>query len=273
MLPDAATSLLAKEPIVTPSRIKAITRLFADRKLSRRQSLTAAQDASPEASSTAPDAEHGPEMLFVQSFQSGSIAPVTGEAGRYAVTLNNGLGQTIYFSDRPDRVVGAAPTRQFLDGLGFFDDNPPNAALIVEASSGETDLAVVELFAPVYDDATHTVTYEMAVLETWEDTTDLGFTGAPADLSTFDPEFGAAHLFIDDCADYEIFCIHYETRTMAGSIPSSDHDGYCYSWMGYECLPCQPWHWNALDATSYWNQQCNARFPACDNSCDATNVA
>ncbi len=50
-------------------------------------------------------------MLFVQSFQSGSIAPVDGAEGRYTVTLEQGLGQTIYFSDRPERIVGTEPHR------------------------------------------------------------------------------------------------------------------------------------------------------------------
>ena len=45
------------------------------------------------------------------AFQSGTVAPKDGPEGRYTVTLEHGLGQTIYFSDRPDRIVGAAPTR------------------------------------------------------------------------------------------------------------------------------------------------------------------
>jgi hypothetical protein len=59
------------------------------------------------------------QFLFVQSFRSGSIAPKAGTDGAYTLTLEHGLGQKIYFSDRPERVVGADPTPQFLKGFGF----------------------------------------------------------------------------------------------------------------------------------------------------------
>ena len=76
-------------------------------------------------------------MLFIQSFQSGSVVPKDGAEGRYTLTLEQGLGHTIYFSDRPDRIVGAPRPPQFLEGLGFPDDNPPNAALVVETADGQ----------------------------------------------------------------------------------------------------------------------------------------
>ncbi len=68
------------------------------------------------------------EMLFVQSADS--------------VELNNNILKltginpaTIYFSDRPDRVVGHEPTEDFVDdwnkGENSFAKNPPNAALSV----------------------------------------------------------------------------------------------------------------------------------------------
>ena len=41
--------------------------------------------------------------LFVQSFEGGSIAPKDGEDGTYTLTLEHGLGQTLYFADRPPR--------------------------------------------------------------------------------------------------------------------------------------------------------------------------
>jgi hypothetical protein len=75
-----------------------------------------AQEATP-----APAGQAGEKVqfLFVQSFRSGSIAPKAGTDGAYTLTLEHGLGQTIYFSDRPERVVGADPTPQFLKGFGF----------------------------------------------------------------------------------------------------------------------------------------------------------
>ena len=38
------------------------------------------------------------------------------------------------------------------------------------------------------------------MLAEWEDALGVGFTEAPADLAALAPSFGAAHLFIDDCA-------------------------------------------------------------------------
>src|SRR5688500_6243795 len=157
------------------SRFDAVSKLFARRRMSRRQALkqggaglaaagltaagltaAAAQEATPEPATT--DAEPETPTLFVQSFQSGTIAPTEGTEGRYTVTLEHGLGQTIYFSDRPDRIVGATPTPQFLGVLGFPADNPPNAALDVENAASETDIAVVEHITPLYIYTSHNKT-------------------------------------------------------------------------------------------------------------------
>jgi hypothetical protein len=145
-------------------RFDTLAKLFAQRRLSRRGAVkgagaglaagvlgssASAQDATPpgdEATPVATDTVTKTAFLFVQSFQSGTITPKDSEDDRYTLTLEAGLGQTIYFSDRPERIVGATPTPQFLAGLGFPDDNPPNAALVVETGPGETDIAVVELF-------------------------------------------------------------------------------------------------------------------------------
>ena len=269
---------------MNPTMIDTITRLFSDRKLSRRQSLAAgagiaagalatpalsavAQDATP----VAPDAEHGPEMLFVQSFQSGSIVPSNDVAGRYTITLDHGLGETIYFSDRPDRIVGSTPTAAFLDGLGFSDDNPPNAAILTHNQDGDSTLAVVELFDPVFDEETATLTYDVSLLEHWRDGTDLAFTETPVDVDAIGDTFGTAHLFIDDCGGTDIYCISPD-RTLGisghvGTILNGEHDGFCYSWSAMMCLPCQPWIADDEGVWRYWGQQCNLRFPDCLDNC------
>jgi hypothetical protein len=51
-------------------------------------------------------------------------------------------------ADRRERIYGAAPTPTFLQGLGFMPDNPPNAALVMDASPDDTDVVVLELTAP-----------------------------------------------------------------------------------------------------------------------------
>lgn len=273
------------------TRFDTITRLFARRRLSRPQAISetrtgraagaigasstraSAQDATP--APDAPTAPEPPELLFVQSFQSGTITPSEGEDSRYTVTLDHGIGQTIHFSDRPDRIVGATPTEQFLSGLGFTPDNPPNAAIITANEDGETTLAVVELFDPVYDTESATITYEMAMLEHWEDSASMGFTKTPVDLDALGASFGTTHLFIDgllDCPDAEMECRDMFSGDTIGVIPNSDHDGYCRSgrmWDGhYACLPCSPWYSSGDDALSYWNAQCNERFEDCNGRCE-----
>jgi hypothetical protein len=261
------------------NRFDTIARLFAERKLSRRAALAkgsaglaggalaaagldraAAQDATP----VPPSPAEKVEFLFVQSFQRGSIAPKAGAEGRYTVTLEQGLGQTVYFSDRPDRVVGATPTDQFLRGIGFAADNPPNAALVVETAPGETDVAVVELFDPVFDPAGPGVTYDVAVLANWRASLELGFAEAPADLAALAPSFGPAHLFIDDCPDTDINCecIRDEKPFRRGVLPLVSNVGMCWNYS--LCQPCEPYGHTlpSYCATyDYWKQRCKEAYP------------
>jgi len=276
------------------TRFDRIAKVFADRKLSRRQALaqggvgiaavglavagvraSAAQDATPDA--TAPDSavltddgSSGVSMLFLQSFKGGTIAPIDGNPDRYTLTLTEGLGQTIYFSDRPDRIVGASPTDQFLAALGFAESNPPNAALVAETAPGTLDIAVIELYNPVFDPTSPGVTYEVEVLKNWESSLEMGFNEAPTDLAALAPTFNAAQLFIDDCPDATMYC-HHSTNGNVGSIANSEHGGYCYSWGEVACLPCRP-DYSYSNAVKYWATQCNQRFVACNGQCQATSI-
>jgi len=241
------------------TRFDSISRLFARRKVANRVS----QEATP---AVAWDGEKVP-YLFVQSFHGGSIAPKPGEDGTYTLTLEAGLGQTIYFSDRPERVVGTSPTLEFLAGLGFSEDNPPNAALVVDDGAGTTNIAVLELLNPTYHEATHTATYEVKTLEAWENSLDLGFSAAPADLSSLPASFGPAHLFVDDCPNGTVYC-----QTAArGIIAGFDNQGFCWNYS--LCIPCEPYGHTQPDRCSvinYWTQKCNEHFDICNDVCTAT---
>jgi hypothetical protein len=268
------------------TRFDAIARLFASRRLSRRRALatggaglaaalaTADLGAPALAQGTAqPDAAHGPTMLFVQSFRAGSVAAKDGAEGRYALTLEQGLGETVYFSDRPDLVVGSTPTPRFLAGLGFPEDNPPNAALIAETAPGETEIAVLRLYSPAYDEPTHTATYEVAALQTWTRSQEQAFTETKAALPELLPSFGAAHLFIDDCPAGGIPCKiggSWEggVTQYVGGWNSWEIGGLCYSADADRCLPCSPWNPTIWEAEVYWAGQCNAQFPACNGECN-----
>jgi hypothetical protein len=254
------------------TRFDTIARFFADRRLSRRRmvakggtglaagalaatglSSAHAQEATPAA------AGEKVEFLFVQSFQSGTVAPKAGEEGTYTLTLAQGLGQTIFFSDRPQRIVGAAPTADFLAGLGFPPDNPPNAALVLAANPGDEGIAVLEVANPIYDEATHTATYDVTVLAEWERTLELGFNEVPTDLAQLAPSFGAAHLFIDDCPDITT-CYTFGLYP-AGPVPGGPI-GLCWNtWLAL-CLPCSG---QSIDEIQ---QSCNRKYPdTCGGSC------
>ncbi len=260
------------------TRFETISKLFAGRR-TRRQALAqvgaslaaavggpglarqaVAQDAAATPATTSAEDE-APMFLFLQAFQSGSVVPKEGAEGRYVLTLEQGLGQTVYFSDRPDRIVGAAPTPKFLEGLGFPDDNPPNAALVVETEAGQTEVAVLELFAPAYDEATHTATYEVAVLAEWERQGETGgavFSETTQSLAEQFPRFEAAHLFIDDCPDAAPLQCYKE----CGSDPVANLGtrGMCWSWADWTCHPCVgDWQGTAFE--------CGFNFASCISGC------
>ncbi len=104
-------------------------------------------------------------FMFVQTAQSGTLIPVEGMDNLYTLTLMGVAPQTIAFSDRPERIVVQAPMQQFLDGMCFSCDNPPNAAIEILDADGDEDLAVVELFDPVNDAANQTLQYNASFLE------------------------------------------------------------------------------------------------------------
>src|SRR5215203_5519371 len=116
-----------------PTHLDRIARLFATRRLSRRAAVAAggaaalgiagaahaAQNATP-AATPSTDEQGGVPFMFVQTFGAGSLAPKDGEDGTLTLTADHLAGQTIYFSDRPERIVGMVATERFL-GTGTDD--------------------------------------------------------------------------------------------------------------------------------------------------------
>ncbi len=263
-----------------PTRLDRLATFFADRRLSRRQAVrqgsaglaaagvaalglrgAAAQDATPVATPTVdptdphPSADTAgthPEYLFVQPFDGGAWAPKAGDEGTYTLTLTGAAAQTAYFSDRPERIVGLAPTQAFLDGLGFTPENPPNAALVAHTADGAQDILVIELLTPVYDGDAGTLTYDARVLA---DYGERGLAHLAQQQTDFEyPEtFGEGSLFIDDCPDSIDRCWYDSDtgRSYVGDITS----GNC--WDVWICEPC-----------GSYSYQCNATFPdTCQGAC------
>ena len=117
------------------------------------------------------------QLLFVQTANSGSFDGDT-------ITLDDIAAHTLYFSDRPHRIVGHFTTLSFTDNWDEGDDSfavdPPNAAIVLLDNESE-NITVVELTNPVYDSEMNTLQYVIKVL----------------DDSTLPEGFGHVVLYID----------------------------------------------------------------------------
>ena len=85
------------------------------------------------------------------------------------LTLRGITPSTLYFSDRPERVVGHMTTADFVDlwaiGDNSFESDPPNAVLaFLEPGADVPDDVVVVLREPVLDGAGD-LSYSVEVLE------------------------------------------------------------------------------------------------------------
>ncbi|MGN6031503.1 MAG: hypothetical protein ACTHQE_07535, partial [Thermomicrobiales bacterium] len=66
------------------------------------------------------------------------------------LSLEGQAGQTVYFSDRPDRVAGLLRTAALVDDWPFAAGDPPNAALAID---GDDETIVVGILRdPDWDD-------------------------------------------------------------------------------------------------------------------------
>jgi hypothetical protein len=250
-----------------PNRFDSITRAFAERRMTRRAAVataasglaaagfgssraTAHDEGTPAASPVA-EGGAGVAFMFVQTFGAGSIGPSESGDGLLLLTADHLAGQTLYFSDRPERIVGMVSTEQFLgaggtdEGIDFTLTDPPNAALVLP----DDRVLVVELIDPTYDPATGQVTYQLHALD---DVAEVGLSLETESVSAADAagDFSAASLFIDDCPDGVVWC-----NNNGGVFPiQGSAIGYCYNWGKVCCSPCA-----AVDL-DYWAGQCNTVY-------------
>jgi hypothetical protein len=101
------------------------------------------------------------ESMFVQTAEGIASDGST-------LTLRGVTASTLYFSDRPQRVVGHMTTADFVDlwgvGENSFETDPPNAVLaFVEPGEAVPGDAVVVISAPRLGDAE--LSYAIKVLE------------------------------------------------------------------------------------------------------------
>jgi len=122
----------------------------------------------------ASDGEQLVDYLFVQNAASARIADGV-------LTLGGVNADTLYFSDRPDRIVGRVTSREFVShwasGRDSFEADPPNAVLTILDGAEPQDITV-ELRNPRFQG--RDLAYDVKVLE-----------GSPTASG------GASSLFID----------------------------------------------------------------------------
>ena len=167
--------------------------------------------------------------------------------------MHGHTGETIGFSDRPQRNFGEVPTPKFFTGLGFLPNNPPNAALVVDTPQQQGAVVLVELLDPQYDAASQTLTYEANLLHQYPNPKSDGLMALAAQAqSTAPASFTNVSLFIDDCPDSTNDTCFVGGCTSVGTITS----GNCWSWATWTCNPC-----------GSYAGTCNSTYSACNSSC------
>jgi hypothetical protein len=101
------------------------------------------------------------QSMFVQTAQG--ITRMDG-----TLTLNGVTASTLYFSDRPQRVVGHMATTDFVDlwgeGDNSFESDPPNAVLsFLDPGADVPQDAVIVIKAPQLDNGQ--LSYSIDILE------------------------------------------------------------------------------------------------------------
>ena len=104
-----------------------------------------------------------PKFFAIQYANFGSLSEINETA--YSLELNDVSDKTILFSDRPDRIVTSVSTSDFIGnwttGEDSFAVDAPNAVLVVDEIGGQQqDVAIVELFTPIYDSDKKALKYE-----------------------------------------------------------------------------------------------------------------
>lgn len=253
---DRLTVALASRPVTRRRALAAGTTLLSGLASSLRGGR--AQPATPSTTPTAPATAGlaaNNASLFVQTATGGTFQPnpagsatpatvgrgtpaATQPHGAYLLTLHGHSGETIGFSDRPQRNFGEVKTSRFLQSMGFTPANPPNAALVVDTPQQADAVVLLELMTPAYDSGTQTLIYEANLLHQYPNQRGSALAPLASTVQRATPAatFGSASLFIDDCPDGSITCTDPYTGDVVGTVPV----GYCWSWSLACCAPCCP---------------------------------
>lgn len=110
---------------------------------------------------TSTTSSDGPQLMFVQSAEDLKV-----DAAKSTFRLVKVNPQTLYFSDRPQRLAGNLKMADYLktwkEGRDNFGADPPNATLSVyEPGRAEQTLVVVKITKPVVDGADLLYSYQI----------------------------------------------------------------------------------------------------------------
>jgi hypothetical protein len=181
---------------------------------------------------------------------------------------NGHAGNTVYFSDRPQRLTGDAPTAHVFDLVFGGKTAAPNAALVADLPWQHDAVFILELTHPQTDATTQTLTYDASLLPTYQGE----HLQPPAAKQAARPvaprtgvTFGTASLFIDaavvgDCPDMTVHCcggVYCDPLGHQHEV-STIRVGTCIKSLCSS--PCRGW-----DAVQ---TSCNQTFPAACQAAD-----
>ena len=155
-------------------------------------------------------AKHVPKFFAIQHAQSGSLSEINETA--YSLELNDVSDKTILFADRPDRIVFSVSTSDFIGNWSTGEDSfvvdAPNAVIVVDEQDGEQqDVAIVELFTPIYDSDKKALKYDVTP-------NNATFVNLPS-------EFGQTTLVIDSDVTNNLIQTWGEYDTQGDAVDNS----------------------------------------------------
>jgi hypothetical protein len=184
---------------------------------------------------------------FIQEGNGGSF--VKDSSGNYTLTITETVPYTLYFSDRPARVAGFAPMDKFLRGFCFNKSNPPNAAIMIKDGEEDSDVIMVELTVPRYDEENRTLMYMAKMLDNYTFASSWAQDIIPMADDSIPESFGPVNIVIDNCLDgYVLCCKVLCPWGCCGRIKT----GCCWSSRDFECEACRN--------SNYYVSKCKEKF-------------
>jgi len=180
------------------------------------------QEATPVSGPEGTPAAARVSLLFVQSFAAADVVPTDDDPKVLTLTLEGDTGRTLYFADRPSRIVGIVDTVTFVAEFGAETaQDPANAALVGGVDGGEEAVHVVELLELRFDAATNRAIYRVRLLD---DPTEigLGFAGGTEQRIEGARHYGPSQLFIDSGGLMQLVAYGAQDVYLDGSAPGTE---------------------------------------------------